>query len=127
MVQFSYNAHTAPQRTLGCRPCLGGLNKVYGPNRLTPSVSNIHGEYINFFTRCTISNQHDIIKKADADVSKGQTDMSYTSELQAFTKLSMKHQVCPSDTCCVIISESILTMFMSRGRSNMGSTHFVQL
>ncbi len=32
------NAHTAQQRTLECRPGLGGLNQVYGSNRPTPSV-----------------------------------------------------------------------------------------
>ncbi len=26
------NVHTAPQRALDCRPGLGVLNKVYGPN-----------------------------------------------------------------------------------------------
>ncbi len=32
------NAYTAPQRGLDCRPGLGGLNQVYGPNRPTPSL-----------------------------------------------------------------------------------------
>ncbi len=31
-------AHTIPQWTLDCRPGLGGLNQVYGPNDPTPSV-----------------------------------------------------------------------------------------
>ncbi len=39
-----------------------------------------------------------------ADVSKGQTDVSYKGELQTLTKLSIRHQVCPSETCCAIIS-----------------------
>ncbi len=58
-------------------------------------------------------NQHDILKTAVADVSKGQTDMLYKGELQTLTKLSMRHQVCPSEICHVIISECILTMLMS--------------
>ncbi len=29
---------TVRQRDLDCRPSLGGLNQVYGPNRPTPSV-----------------------------------------------------------------------------------------
>ncbi len=38
MVQFSNvllaidNAYTVPQRALNCRPGLGGLSQVYGPN-----------------------------------------------------------------------------------------------
>ncbi len=34
--------------------------------------------------------QHDILKTVVADVSKGQTDMSYKGELQTLTKLSMR-------------------------------------
>ncbi len=64
------------------------------------------------FTRCTIRNQHDILKTAVADVSNGQTDMSLKGELQALTKLSMRHKVCPSETCRTIISEYIITMLM---------------
>ncbi len=30
--------HTVPQRALDCRPGLGRLNQVYGPNHPTPSV-----------------------------------------------------------------------------------------
>ncbi len=30
------HAHTVPHRALDCGPCLGGLNQVDGPNRLTP-------------------------------------------------------------------------------------------
>ncbi len=48
-------------------------------------------------------NQHDILKTAVADVNKGQTDMSHKRELQTLTKLSMRHQVCPSEICCTII------------------------
>ncbi len=29
-------AHTDPQKALDCRPGLGGLNQVVGPNRPTP-------------------------------------------------------------------------------------------
>ncbi len=32
-------------------------------------------------------NEHDILMRAVANVSKGQTDMSYKGELQTFTKL----------------------------------------
>ncbi len=49
-----YNAHTVPQRALGCRPGLAGLNQVYGPNHPAPYVKGIWGKYINIFTRCTI-------------------------------------------------------------------------
>ncbi len=69
------------------------------------------------FTRCTIRNQHDILKTAVADVSKGQADMSHKGELHTLTKLSMRHQVSPIQTCCMIISESIITMLISGGRS----------
>ncbi len=62
-------------------------------NHPTPSVQSICGTYIHIFTRHTIRNQHDIIKTAVADVSKGQTDMSHKGELQTLTKLSMRHQV----------------------------------
>ncbi len=67
--------HTAPQRALDCRSGLGRLNQVYWPNCPTPSVYGIRGEFINIFTRCTIRNQHDILKTAVADVSK---DLIYT-------------------------------------------------
>ncbi len=49
-----------------------------------------------------------------ADMRKRQTHMSYKGELQTFTKLSMRHQVCPSETGDTTTSES--TMLMSRGR-----------
>ncbi len=43
---------------------------------------------ISIFTRCTIRNQHtDALKTAVADVSKGQTNMSYKDELQTLPKL----------------------------------------
>ncbi len=71
-------------------------------------------------------NQHDILKSAVADASKRQTDVLYKGELQTLTKLSMIHQVCPSETCRVIISESILIMLMPRGRSNYGVTYYVK-
>ncbi len=31
------NTQTVPQRALDCRPDVGGLNQVYGPNHPTPS------------------------------------------------------------------------------------------
>ncbi len=36
---------------------------------------------------------------AVADDSKGQTDMSYKGELQTLSKQSMRHYVCPGETC----------------------------
>ncbi len=33
-----------------------------------------------------------------ADITKGQTYMSYKGELQTVIKLSLRHQVCPSET-----------------------------
>ncbi len=45
--------------------------------------------------------------------------MSHKGELQTLVKLSMRHQVCPSETCRTIISESIITMLMSGGRSDI--------
>ncbi len=120
--------HTQHHRgPLDCRPGLVGLNQVYGSNHPTLSVKGIRGEYINFFTRCTIRNQHNILKTAVADVSKVQTDMSYKGELLTLTKISMRHKVCPRETCCAIISESILTMLMSRGRSNFGVTYYASV
>ncbi len=99
------NAHTVPQRVLECRPGIGGLSQVHGPNCPTPSVQIIYGKYINIFTRCTNRKQHDILITAVADVCKGQTHMSHKGELQTLTKLSMRHNVCPGETCCTPISE----------------------
>ncbi len=36
---------------------------------------------------------------AVADVSRGQTDISYKGELQTVTKLCMRHHVCPGEIC----------------------------
>ncbi len=58
---------------------------------------------------------------AVADVSKGQTDMSYKGEMQTLTKLS------PGETCYTTISEVIITMLMSRGRHNCGVTYYVRI
>ncbi len=63
--------HTAPQRVLDCGPGLGELNQVLWAQ---PSHSLCLGymwQVYNIFTRCTIWNQHDILKTAIADVSKG--------------------------------------------------------
>ncbi len=119
-----HNACTVPQRALICGPSLGGLNQVYGPNHPTPSVQSICGKY-NIFARCANKNLYAIVMAAVADVSKGQTDMSYKGGLQTLTKLSMRHQVCPGETCHMAISESTLTMLMSRGRNNCGVTYCV--
>ncbi len=65
--------------------------------------------------RCTIRNQHNILKSAVADVCKEQTDMSHKSELQTLIKRSMKHRVCPSETCCITISVSSITLLKGMG------------
>ncbi len=119
--------HTQYHSVLDCRPGLGGLNQVYGTNYHIPSLYSICGKYINIFTRHTIRNQHDILKTAFANVSKGQTDMSHKGELQTLAKLSMRHQVCPCETCRTIISESIITMLMSGSQSNCGVTSYVSI
>ncbi len=127
MVQFSKvllvidKAHTVPQRAIDCS--LRGLNQVYGHNCPTSSVKIICGKYINIFTRCTNRNQYDILMTAAVGVLKGQTAMSYKSELQTLTKQSMRHQVCTGETRH--ISESTITMLMSRGRCNCGATYYV--
>ncbi len=62
---------------------------------------------------------------AAVGVLKGQTAMSYKSELQTLTKQSMRHQVCTGETRH--ISESTITMLMSRGRSNCGVTYYMSM
>ncbi len=42
---------------------------------------------------------------AAANVSKGQTYISYKGELQTLNKQSMRHNVCPGETCHTTISE----------------------
>ncbi len=74
-----------------------------------------------------IRNQHDILKTTIANVSKGQTDMSHKCELQTLNKLSMRHQVCPSETYTMTISESIITMLMSGGKYNCEVTYYVSI
>ncbi len=49
---------------------------------------------------------------AVASVSKRQTDMSYKGELQTLTNLSMRHQVCPGETCHKIVLQSMLSFSM---------------
>ncbi len=39
----------------------------------------------------------------------------------------MRHKVCPGETCRTTISESTITMLMSRGRSNCGVTNYVSI
>ncbi len=89
------------------------VGKASGPDLIDKQM------YINIFTGYVIRNQHDILKTAVADVNKG--------ELQTLTKLTMRHQVCPSETCCTIISESTITMIISRGRRNCGVTYYVSI
>ncbi len=97
MVQFGNvllandNAYTVPQWALDFGPSLSGLNKVYGPNRPTPSVQSICGKYINIFTRFTNMNQYDILMTAVGDAFKRQTDISYKGEFQTLTKQSIRH------------------------------------
>ncbi len=55
------NVQTVTQTALDCRPGLGGLNQVYGPNCPTPSVKSICGKNINIFTRFNIQNFHSTI------------------------------------------------------------------
>ncbi len=55
---------------------------------------------------------------AVVDVNNGQTDMSIKGELQTLTKQSMRHQVCLGETCHTTISESVIAMLISRGKSN---------
>ncbi len=59
------------------------------------------------------------------DVRKGQTYMLYKGEHQTLIKLSMRHQVCAAETCHATISESAITMLMSRGRHNCGVIYYV--
>ncbi len=54
----------------------------YVPNHPSPSAV-FCGKYIDIFIRCIISDQHDIIMAAIADVSKGQTDMLHKGEHQS--------------------------------------------
>ncbi len=81
MCQFSTividSAHTVPQRALGCRPGLGGISQLH--------VKSNCGKYINIFIRRTISNQHDIIKTAVANISK--------CKQTCHTKMSSKHSL----------------------------------
>ncbi len=71
-------------------------------------------------------NQHDILKTAVADISKGQTDMSYKSELQTLTKLSMRHQVCHSETCQALVLPIFDYCDVVQEATKQGSTFRVQ-
>ncbi len=64
---------------------------------------------------------------AVANVNKGQTDMSYKGEFLQLTKLCMRYQVCPGETCHTTISESTITILMSRGRCNCRVMHYVSI
>ncbi len=65
-----------------------------------------------------------MLKTSVADLSEGQTDMPHKGKLQTLTKLSMRYQVCPSETCHTIISESTIVMLMFRGRRNVAADGF---
>ncbi len=43
---------------------------------------------------------------AVVNVAEGQTDMPYKGEHHTLTRQNMRHQVCPSDTCHITLSES---------------------
>ncbi len=92
--------HKTPQRTLNCGPGLGTLNQVCMPNRPTPSAQSICGNICQHLYQITIRIQFDILLTAVGDVRKGKTDMPYLGEHQTVTEQSMRHQVCPSETCC---------------------------
>ncbi len=83
--------------------------------------------YINSFTIYTIRNPFDILLTAVADVSKGQTDMPYQGAHQTLTEHSMRHQVCPSETCWKTISISAVPLLMFRGKGNCGMTYYVRI
>ncbi len=68
-------ACTVPQRSLDCRPDLGGLNQAYGPNRLSPSACRICAKNNYILIRCTNRNQFDILMTAVIYVRKGQRYM----------------------------------------------------
>ncbi len=108
--------HTIPQRALACGPGIVELNQVYLPNHLTPSIENFCSTYINIFTRCTKMNLY-ILLIVIANINKGCTVMSYEGQLQTLTKQSIKHQVCPGETCHRTISESTITMFIYKGHN----------
>ncbi len=55
------------------------------------------------------------------------TVMAHKGELQTLTKLSIRHQICPSETCVVQSYQSTITMLMFRGRSDCGVTHYVSI
>ncbi len=118
-------AHTVPQRLMDCGPGLGGLNQLNGLNHPTLSVKSICGKYINIFTRCKNRKQYDILMTVAANVIVKGKQMSYKGELQTPTKQSMRHQVYPGETCHTTMSESAITILMSRGRSNWGATYYV--
>ncbi len=61
---------------------------------------------------------------AIADVRKGQTCMSFKGEHQARTKQWLRHHVCPGVICRATISESTMTILVSRDRSNCGVTDY---
>ncbi len=78
------NVQTVLQRTLDCRPGLGGLNQVMDSIAPLPLFRQYCSKYINIFTRCTNRNQYDILMTAVADVRKGQA---------CHTKVSFKHSL----------------------------------
>ncbi len=90
------NANTVLHRALECGLGLHGLNQVIGST--IPLLMWQVYQHLYQTTR----NQHDIMT-AVVNVSKGQTDMSYKSELQALTKLSTRRQVGPGEKVSINI------------------------
>ncbi len=79
-----------------------------GPSVPLPLL--ICGIYIKIFFRCTIGNQFDILLTVVVVANKGQTDMPYQGEHHTLTEQSMRHQVCPGETCCTTISILAITI-----------------
>ncbi len=62
--------HAVPHMALDCEPGLGGLNQVNEPTHPTPSAQSFCVKNNNIFTRCTSTNQFDVLMTAVANVRK---------------------------------------------------------
>ncbi len=67
-------------------------------------------------------NQFHILLRAVADVSKGQTVIPYQGEDPTRPIQGIRHHFGPGEIRCITISESSITILISRGRSNCGIT-----
>ncbi len=85
--------------------------------------------YMTCKSSCTNRNTHrnqiDILMADVYESRKGQTDMPYQGEHQTLKKSSMKHNVCPGETCRTTIPESAMIILMPRGKHNCGVTDYV--